>query len=244
MKFARFATAVAAVALVAACHSRSEGEVREAGPAVSRDYQVGAFQRIAVSGPYKVEVHAAGAPSISATGGQNFLDQTEVVVEDGTLKIRTKKKNFSWTWHNEGDRVRIVINGAGALDGAAIAGSGGLSLDQAKAKAFKGEVAGSGDLALAGLDAETVDLAIAGSGSIRAAGKAGKTSYSIAGSGDLDANGLQSADTHVSIAGSGNVTAHATGTADVSIVGSGDVALAGGAKCNVSKQGSGNVTCS
>lgn len=244
MKFVRFAAAAALIVGIAACHSRSEGEVRDAGEVATRDYPVGAFQRIAVSGPYQVEVHAGGAPSVKATGGEKLLDQTEVVVEDGTLKIKTRRKNFSWTWTSDKQRVTFVVNGAGALDGAAIAGSGAIRIDQAQSRQFKGEVAGSGDLAVDGIDSESVALAIAGSGKIRAAGKANRVEYNIAGSGDMDSSKLQAVDAEVAIAGSGNITGQASGTADVSIMGSGDVSLTGGAKCSINKQGSGNVSCS
>jgi len=244
MKFARFAAAAALIAIVAACHDRSAAEVRDAGPSVDRNFAVGAFQRIAVSGPYDVTVKSGGQPGVIAHGGQAVLDETEIVVEDGTLKIVPKKKNgFRWSWGNH-DKVRVEVTGAGALDGAAIAGSGGISIDQSVSPKFKGEVAGSGDLAVERLQSDLVELSIAGSGNIRAAGKAGRTQYNIAGSGQLDGAALQATDAEVSIAGSGNVTAHATGTADISIMGSGDVSLTGGAKCSVSKQGSGNVSCS
>lgn len=244
MKFARFATAAALVLVMAACHTRSEGEVRDPGPQVNRDYKVGAFHKIAVSGPYDVTVTSGGTPGISAHGGKALLDETAISVEGDTLKIIPRKKHgMRWNWGNHG-KVTVTVSGAGALSGAAIAGSGGIRIDRAATASFKGEVAGSGDLAVDALDAKDVELSIAGSGGIRAAGKAGKLELNIAGSGDIDVPGLVATDASVSIAGSGNVSAHATGHANVSILGSGDVTLTGGAKCDVSKQGSGNVNCS
>ena len=84
--------AAAVIVALAACHARSEGEVLEAGARVDRDYAIGAFQRIAVSGPYEVEVRAAGSPSVKASGGENFLDQTDVVVEDGQVLVGGRKQ--------------------------------------------------------------------------------------------------------------------------------------------------------
>ena len=244
MKLARFAAAAALIAIVAACHDRSEAESRDAGPAVDRNYTVGAFQRIEVAGPYEVVVKADGTPGVTAHGGSAVLDNTEVAVKGGTLRIGQRdRKGFHWNWGHDG-KVTVTVTGAGAIDGAAIAGSGGLRIDSVKTAKFKGEVAGSGDLSIDSLQADLADLGIAGSGNLKAAGKAGRVSIGIAGSGDLDAGGLQATDANVSIAGSGNVIAHASGTADVSIVGSGDVDLKGGAKCTINKQGSGNVSCS
>jgi len=236
----RIVTAAAVALLAGACHVGSRAEERDAGPEVSRNYQVGAFDKLAVSGPYEVNVVTGAATGISAKGGQNLLDETEVVVENGTLKIRPKKRNgIHFNWH-EGKAV-FTVNAA-ALHGAAIAGSGGINVDKV-AGDFEGEVAGSGALKLASVAGGKVKLAIAGSGGVDAAGKADSVDLSIAGSGDIRAGGLSSRTADVSIAGSGNVAANASETADVSIMGSGDVEISGGAKCSVSKAGSGDVRC-
>ena len=234
-------TAAAIALLAGACHVGSRAEEREPGPQVSRNYQVGAFDKLAVSGPYEVNVVSGGAPGVSAQGGSNLLDETEVVVENGTLKIRPKKRHgLHFNWH---DGKAVFTVNAAALHGAAIAGSGGINVDKV-AGDFEGEVAGSGDLKLASVAGGAIKLAIAGSGGIDAAGKADSVDYSIAGSGDIRAGGLAARTADVSIAGSGNVAANASDSADVSIMGSGNVEVGGGAKCNVSKAGSGDVRCS
>lgn len=237
----RFVTAAAAALLAGACHVGSKAEDREPGPEVSRNYQVGAFDKLAVAGPYEVNVVSGGAPGVSAKGGANLLDETEVVVRDGTLEIRPKKRggiHFNW----RSGKAIFTVNAA-ALHGAAIAGSGGVNVDKVTGD-FEGEVAGSGDLKLASMTGGKIKLSIAGSGGIDAAGKADSVDLSIAGSGDIRAGGLAAKTADVSIAGSGNVAAHASDSADVSIMGSGDVEISGGAKCNVSKAGSGDVRCS
>jgi hypothetical protein len=232
------ATTVAALATTA-CHAYRE-EDRDAGSRVTRSYQVGAFDKIAVAGPYDVKVVTGGQPGVTAVGGDKLLDETEVVVDGDTLEIRPKKrKGIRWNWNN--GKAEFTVNAA-ALRGAAIAGSGDISVDKV-AGDFEGDVAGSGGLQLASVNGGKVKLSIAGSGGVKAAGKADSVDISIAGSGDVDTKGLASRTADVSIAGSGNVSAHASETADVSIMGSGDVDMTGGAKCKVSKAGSGNVNC-
>jgi len=236
----RFITVAAVALLAGACHVGSKAEDREPGPQVGRNYQVGAFDHLEVAGPYEVNVVSGGAPAVSAKGGANLLDETEVVVENGTLKIRPKKRNgIHFNWH---DGKAVFTVNAAALHGAAIAGSGGINVDKV-AGDFEGEVAGSGDLKLASVGGGRIKLGIAGSGGIDAAGKADSVKLEIMGSGDIRAAGLASRTADVSIAGSGNVAANASETADVSIAGSGDVEISGGAKCTVSKAGSGNVRC-
>ena len=236
----RIATLAAIGLLTSACHVGADAEERDPGPEVSRSYQVGAFSKLAVAGPYEVNVVSGGHGGITAKGGSSLLDETDVVVEGDTLKIMPKKhKGVRFNWKR--GKAIFTVNAA-ALRGAAIAGSGDISVDRV-AGDFEGEVAGSGDLKLGSVAGGKVKLAIAGSGGVSAAGKADSVDLSIAGSGDIDTRGLASRTADVSIAGSGNVTANASESADVSIMGSGNVEVTGGAKCKVSKAGSGNVRC-
>jgi hypothetical protein len=236
----RFTSVAAAALLAGACHVGADAEDRDPGAQVTRNYQVGAFDKIAVAGPYEVNVVTGGQPGVSAKGGEHLLEETEVIVEGGTLKIKPrKKKGFNWNWR--GGKAVFTVN-ATAIRGAAIAGSGGINVDKV-AGDFDGDVAGSGDLKVGAIAGGKVKLAIAGSGGVEAAGKADSVDLSIAGSGDVRAGGLASRTADISIAGSGNVEANASESADVSIMGSGDVRIQGGAKCTVSKAGSGNVVC-
>jgi hypothetical protein len=228
-----------AIALAAAgCHRAADAEDRNAGPKVDRTYQVGSFSKIEVAGPYDVKVVTGGTPGVTAHGGENLLNETEVVVDGDELKIRPKKHR-GWHWSN--GAAQFTVNVA-ALRAATIAGSGGITVDKVSGD-FDADIAGSGDLRLPSVAAGKLKLAIAGSGGLMAAGTADNVDISIAGSGDVDAKSLVTRTADVSIAGSGGVTAHATEKADVSIMGSGDVELTGGAKCSVSKMGSGDVHC-
>ena len=233
---------IAASAATAAC---SQGHAQDAGPTVSRNYPVGAFQQIEVAGPYDVQVHTGAKPSVSARGAQKLLDQTTVEVKGDKLVIHPQREhgwfNFSWGRHGKANFTVTVPQ----LSGATIAGSGDINVDRVQGGNFEGVVAGSGGLNVDALDVQQLKLAIGGSGSAKAgSGRAQSAKYEIAGSGDVDARNVQTNDVDVSIAGSGSIRAHASGTAKVSIMGSGDVDVAGGAKCNISKAGSGDVHCS
>ncbi len=236
----RFASLAAIGMLAAGCHVGADAEDREAGAEVTRSYQVGAFDRLEVSGPYEVNVVTGGKGGISAKGGENLLAETEVIVEDNVLKIQPrKKKGVRWNWRN--GKAVFTVNAA-ALHGASIAGSGDVSVDKVSGD-FEGEVAGAGDLKVGQISGGRAKFDIAGAGAIEAAGKADAVDISIAGSGDMRLGGLASRTAEVSIAGSGNVKASASDSANVTIMGSGDVDISGGAKCKVSKAGSGNVRC-
>jgi len=228
-------------ATTACSYHRSE----DGGPTVSRNYQVGNFQKLEVAGPYEVEVRTGGNPGVSATGGERLLSQTAVEVRGDKLVIRPQEQHhfFQWGFGSHG-KARFTVT-VPQLSGAMIAGSGDINVDKVQGDAFEGTVAGSGDLAVASINVQALKLSIAGSGGLKVeGGKAQSGDYSIGGSGDIDASGIQTQQAKVSIAGSGSVKANAAATADVSIMGSGDVDVSGGAKCNVSKAGSGSVRCS
>ena len=242
MRYSIVAAVMAASAATAACgHNRSE----DGGPDISRNYQVGGFDQIEVSGPYKVQVRTGANPSVSAQGSEKMIEHMVVEVRGGTLKIRTEKRKglFNFGRDNHGE-VNLVVT-VPALRGASIAGSGDIAVNQVRGDSFDGGVAGSGSLKVDSVEVQQVQLSIGGSGEISiGSGKAKSSKIDIAGSGDIDARGLQSESAEVSIAGSGNVTANATGTADISIAGSGNVDLTGGAKCSIDRAGSGDVRCS
>lgn len=237
----RFALIAAAALMASACHVGSEAKDRDAGPQTNRNFPVGAFDKIEVAGAYDIQVVEGDKPSVTATGGEAILDETEVVVEDGTLQIRPKKENgFRWNW--KGTKVKFTITAA-ALRGVALAGSGDVNIDKVSGD-FEGELAGSGSLKMASVDANNLKLSIAGSGDASGAGKANNLELEIAGSGNVDIGGLAAKTADLSIAGSGNIGANVSETAKVSIAGSGNVKVSGGAKCEVSKFGAGNVSCS
>lgn len=234
--------AMAAAAVLAACNT-ARGE-ENSGPTVNRAYQVGAFDRIEVAGPYDVTVTTGAGPSVSATGGEKDIEKMVVEVEGRTLKIHMKERKLNFGSRSNRDMVRLQV-AVPSLSAAGIAGSGNIAVDKVAGDMFKGEVAGSGNLRLGEVQVKQLKMAIAGSGEIRAdGGRVGAANYEIAGSGDIDSGAVVAETAAVSIAGSGNIRANATGAASVDIAGSGDVDLKGGARCTISKAGSGNVRCS
>ena len=228
------------VLMLGAC---SMGEAREdEGRRASRDFQVGAFDRISLAGSSDVIVTVGGAPSVRAEGDSRLIERLEVTVENGVLRIGHKKGNWSFGWRKDHGPVTVHVT-APSLRGAAVAGSGDMKIDKVEGGDFAGEVAGSGEIQLASLRARNASFAIAGSGGVTASGAAETADFEIAGSGDVHASGLQVKRAKISIAGTGNVEAKAMETADINIMGSGDAIISGTAKCSVNKMGPGDVRC-
>jgi hypothetical protein len=210
----------------------------------SRSFALSDFDQIALRGADDVSVVVGKAFSVSATGPEAELDQLEIEVENGTLKIG-RKSNSSWHigWSRKGEReVKITVT-MPTIRGARLAGSGDMTVDKAIAEGFKASVAGSGGLKVGHVEAKSVALNLAGSGDIDIAGKAGSIDISDAGSGSVRAGSLEAETADISLAGSGNINARATGSASVSVLGSGNVEISGTDNCKTSKLGSGSVTC-
>lgn len=228
------------VLMLGAC-SMSEASENK-GQLGNRDFQVGAFEKISLTGSSNVLVTVGGAPSVRAEGDAALLEKLEIKVENGVLRIGYKKGNWSFGWNKDHGPVTVHVS-VPSLTGAEVAGSGDMRIDKVEGGDFAGEIAGSGEILLASLRARKASFAIAGSGGVTASGTAETAEFDIAGSGDVRAGGLQVRSAKVSIAGSGNVETRATESASVDIMGSGDVVVTGGAKCSVNKMGSGDVRC-
>jgi hypothetical protein len=210
-------------------------------PTATRNFQVGDFRSLALTGSPDVVVTVGGAPSVRAEGDSRLVERLEIRVEDGSLKIGVRESS-SWNFfsHDRNATVHVTVP---ALEAAALTGSGDIRIDRVQSNRFVAAVAGSGDIEVGQLRADETSFTVAGSGGIRASGAAQRSHVDLAGSGDVDLRRLESRDAIVSLAGSGDVTARATQTARVSLMGSGDVTIVGPARCQIEKRGSGEVHC-
>lgn len=228
----------------AACQSKWEKEggtsIAPSGPGASRTYAATGFTGVDVGGPDDVDVKIGNAFSVTAEGDPKVLDQLDIQVVGGNLRITRKDSRGSFFDHDRGARIHVVMP---KLSSAGVSGSGDLSIERAEGD-VSAAISGSGNIDIAELKGGLATLSVAGSGSISAKGTTEKLAASIAGSGDIDTSGLTANSGEVSIAGSGDMRGVIKGGAAVSIVGSGDVTLTGGAKCAVNTVGSGEAHCS
>jgi len=234
--------AIAVASAVLGGCGRSHAE--DAGPMVSRGFQVGNFTELEAAGPFDVTVRTGANPGVQVQGNKSLVDKLKVDVDDGKLRIRPERSH-SWFggWHGVRGKAAVVVT-VPQLHAATLAGAGTIRVDKIQGDEFNGSIAGAGDLILQSVDVRNLKVGIAGSGSLSGNGKAQSADYDIAGSGDVKGEGIAAENLKVSIAGAGSVRAHATRAAKVDIMGAGDVEVTGGAKCEVHKMGSGDVRCS
>jgi hypothetical protein len=236
--------ALAFPALVLASCGHAGTSTAEGSAISSRSFALSDFDQVALRGSDDVSVIVGKDFSVSATGPQSSLDQLEVIVEDGALKIG-RKSGSSWHigWSRKSDKSVKVTVTMPVIRGAKLSGSGDMTVDRAAADAFLASLAGSGNLNIGNVQAKTVNLRLAGSGDLMIGGRTKQVDISSAGSGDITAKALEADIANISLAGSGNASVRATGNASVSLMGSGDVQITGTSQCKTSKLGSGSVTC-
>ncbi len=209
------------------------------GSGGTRTFQIADFTRVELRGADDVDIRVGPGFSVRADGDAEVLDRLKISRSGDAIRIgRVRTSGFNW-----GDRHAKVSITMPALAGAAVAGSGDITVDRVQGQSFKGEGAGSGSIRVDQLAVGDARFSIAGSGNVKANGQVKSLTVEIAGSGDVDASGLKAEAADISVAGSGNVRAEVNGQAKVKVMGSGDVDLSGGAKCQISKMGSGTVRC-
>lgn len=230
---------VLATALAACSAGAREGG---GGETARRDFQVGQFQSISLTGSPDVVVTVDGAPSVRAEGDSRLVERLDIRVENGDLRIGYREGS-SWSFGFSSDRRVTIHVTVPTLAAATLTGSGDIRVDRVEGERFVGSVAGSGDLHVGQLRTAEAVFSLTGSGAIKAAGAAERSNVELTGSGDVDLGALEIRDATVSVHGSGDVTAKAMQSARVMLMGSGGVAITGPARCQVEKRGSGDVRC-
>jgi hypothetical protein len=224
---------------LAACGSHADAADDSAQ--TTRNFPVGAFSAVELSGSDNVHVVSGKQDSVSATGPSGVLDRLDIHVEGNRLKITRKRSGWNMNWgRSRGAVITVTTPG---IDAAALAGSGNLTVDRAGGTAFKGSLAGSGKLLLSDVRVTDLTLDLAGSGDLSASGATQNANLSVGGSGDIAAENLVSQTAKISLSGSGNVQTSAKTSATISIAGSGNVTVKGTTNCQISKVGSGDARC-
>jgi len=218
-------------------------ETRASGVETSRDYNLSGFNQVSLETPDTVEIAQGSVFSVHVTGSSEILDELELTIENGDLKI-AYREDHDRRWNRQNQRPATITITMPNLNGVSLAGSGDMNIGQFASQGFEASIAGSGNIAIESLQTDRAEFEIAGSGDLSVAGTAGAVELNIAGSGDVAAGEFRMQRLDVDIAGSGDVEAYVTGTVEASFIGSGDVTVRGGAQCRSSTVGSGRLHCS
>lgn len=229
--------ALAALTAAAPAGAWGRDPVKGSGTIRRETRDVKGFSGVSLSLAAKVDVRTgAGPEGISIETDDNLLPLIETVVEDGMLKIRSRRGTDV-----RAHTLRIVVQAHG-LDHLSVGGSGDIDADVVRGKRAVFDIGGSGTIVARRIEAGSVGVSVGGSGDLKANdGSVRSASVSIGGSGNVDLGRVRSDAVSVNLAGSGDAIVWARDSLNVSIAGSGDVSYYGDPKVARSVVGSGDA---
>ncbi len=198
-------------------------------PYENRNIPVDRFDRLKVSGPFKVGVLiGTEPPHILLVGPPALLGDIIARVEGDTLVIRFRE-GATWSW-NPGSGVNIVVF-ASRLNAVRLEGAATIEVNGVRGDMLSAATDGSGTIVVRQLNVEHVELETSGAGGITVEGSARDAVYVVSGSGSIDAKRLRVERATIAIGSSGSAYADVSRTANVSVTGAGRLNLVGGAAC-------------
>ena len=231
------------VALAAAASNRAiafDRAVRGSGRVVTERRPASGFDRLSISGSFRVEIRQGALESVELSGDDNLLALVETSLEGaaGAATLRIRPKDDAQLEPTQPLRVRIDLMRLSAID---IGGASQVTASGLHATRLGVSIGGTGGVDLADLEAERLAINIGGSGRVSADGRAGALAVNVGGSGDCSLSRFVVEEAKVSIAGSGKAEVSVSKQLTVSIAGSGLVTYTGAAVPRVSIVGSGKV---
>lgn len=251
--------------MLSSCDFEAYGKtIKGNGNIVTRTYDVGAFDDLAVFLPfttnYAVNVTIADTYTCTVRVDENLFEYLDIKVKDDELQLGKPQKQTKCKLRPTECVIDITapsldevnMAGCGTVNVLSplnakkmelfVAGSGDIILkESANISHLELQVAGSGSVILPNLTAEKLEVDIAGSGDAKIeSGNVNEAEVSVAGSGDvvLTCN-VENLD--ADIAGSGDIKARVSGKLEYSIIGSGNIGYYGNPVVEGDKMGRGSV---
>ena len=223
-----------------AANASAQSRIKGNGNVTTKKITTSSYDKVSIAGFYDVDLMAGSEGNITIEGEENLLQYVNIEVENGTLRIATKKGIKISPSMNKGILVKVPFE---SLQGVSVAGSGDVnSKSTIKTSNFEAKITGSGDMKL-DLDATEVDAKVTGSGDMKLIGNATNFTCNVTGSGDIDAFSLESKKVDTSVSGSGNCKVFCSESLEARVTGSGDIDYKGDPKKkNTKVSGSGTIS--
>lgn len=177
----------------------SPGE-KGSGTLITREFDVAAFDRIALDGGFDVYVRVGGEPAVTATVDDNLAELFTAEVEAGTLSLDWKKAC------RPSRKSRIDVTLPLLL---------GFTVN------------GAGDVEITGAHGERLELRINGAGDMTVDGSVDELDLVVSGAGDVDAAELAAQDVEARVSGAGDATVRAARSLDATVSGVGEITYLG-----------------
>lgn len=200
--------------------------------------KVSNFTGISSSGSYEVFVKLGSTENLRIEGDAEDIENVETVVDNGLLKIRSKKRLSGWNLNSS--TVRIYIT-AKSLKDLTVSGSGKITINETlKTDRLNTSLSGSGSINL-NVQTTTLNANVSGSGNIKVSGSVQKVRISISGSGQFKGRDLKASTADIKVSGSGQASVFVNKTLNASLSGSGRIYYSGNAVVRQTKSGSGSI---
>jgi hypothetical protein len=209
--------------------------------AATRNFTVTNFTKIRVDGPFNVSLKTGVAPFAKASGSSDAIDRVAIDVRGDTLVIRSSLDSWGGYPGKDAGPVEISL-GTHDLSGAAVNGSGALSIDKVRGLSFNLTVQGSAIADIDSVDVDQFRVDLAGSVGATLGGKAGKLTSVLRGLSTLDATKLDVKDVSISADGPGTVKAQVSNSASIDASGPATIRLDGKPACTLKVVGSASVS--
>jgi len=209
--------------------------------AATRNFGIQDFDRIRVTGPFKVQLVTGVPPFAKATGSNDAIDGVSIEVQGRTLIVRRDSSNWSSFPGQNSGPVTISI-GTHDLSAASLNGSGLLSIDHVKAPSFELDVDGAGSASVESIAVDTLKVGISGSGSATISGSAPQLTANLLGASTFDGSALTAKDATIGAQGTAMVKLTATDAVKIDAEGPATLTFGGNPACTLRSQGPADVT--
>jgi hypothetical protein len=209
--------------------------------AATRNFGIEDFDRIRVTGPFKVQLVTGVAPFARATGDMEAIDDVSVDVEGRTLVIQQNASNWSSFPGQNSGPVTIEI-GTHDLSAAWLNGSGLLSIDRVKEPSFELSIQGAGSASVGSMTVDTLKVGLSGSGSATISGTAPQLTATLFGASTFDGSALTTKDATIGAQGTAVMKLTATDAVKIDAEGPVTLTFSGNPACTLHAQGPAEVT--
>lgn len=188
---------VATLTLLAGCDSHDyrddtmRSETRDVAP----------FDAVEMNGSVQLEIKVGEPASIVLRGPDRAIELTSTEVHEGTLRIRTSRKDLGWTLQHDG-RLTVVV-----------------SVPQLKSVRLQG----GNDVRITGFQGGATTIDVEGAARVRASGELDQLTVAMQGAGFADLGDLMVNEAQVTVDGIGQVIVHPKNTLDATLNGVGAI---------------------
>lgn len=208
--------------------------------AADRNFGVSGFDKIRVTGPFRVRVATGVAPFARASGSASAIQRVAMDVQGQTLVVHVNPSAWGGYPGQSADPVEVTV-GTHELSIGSVNGAGSLDIDRVRGLSFTLSVQGSGGASIGDADADQLRINLVGSSNATVGGRTGKLTAVLRGISSLDASALAAKDASIAAEGASTVQAQVANEATVEAVGTTTVTLTGNPACTLRSSGSATV---